>query len=246
MYAIKKIIGALLGPLVIAFMLLALAVCLRAWGRRRAALWAAATACLIAYLGAAPFFGATLLGTLERQYPPMAVPPDVEYIAVLGSDYSPGKSIAITGALDADGLARIVEGIRLSKASNNARLIVSGGAPEGGRSAHGYARLARELGVPQSSLIVIDEPLDTAAEARAVANILKTTPFVLVTSAYHMPRAMRLMKAAGTQPIAASAGQRVKDVGWRWQTLLPSSGGLRMTELALHEYAGLVLIAVAS
>lgn len=250
MYALKKLIGALIGPLVLSFFLLASAVCLRKLGRWRASLWAASIACVIAYVATAPFFGALLLGALERQYPPMAAsdPPAVDYIVVLGSDYSPGNGVPITGALDADGLSRIVEGIRLSKTMSTARLIVSGGAPQGrGRSAHGYAQLARDLGVPQSSLIVLDKPLDTASEAPAVADLLKTTRFVLVTSAYHMPRAMRLMRAAGAQPLAAPTGHRADAYGsFRWRSLLPSSGGLRMTEQALHEYLGLALVAVSS
>jgi uncharacterized SAM-binding protein YcdF (DUF218 family) len=250
MYAFKKFIGALAGPLIASLLLLGMAAALRAFGRRRASLWVVATAGVIAYLGSAPWFGALLMGGLERQHPSAvtAALPAVEYIVVLGSGYSPSDGIPITGALDADGLARIVEGIRLSKAMSSARLIVSGGAPEGqGRAAHGYAQLARELGVPQSSLVVLDTPLDTAAEARAIAEMLRTTPFVLVTSAYHMPRAMRLMTLAGAQPVPAPTGQRIRrGSGWNWRSLLPSSAGLRMTEQALHEYLGLILVAVSS
>jgi hypothetical protein len=144
MYAFKKFIGALAGPLIASLLLLGMAAALRAFGRRRASLWVVATAGVIAYLGSAPWFGALLMGGLERQHPSAvtAALPAVEYIVVLGSGYSPSDGIPITGALDADGLARIVEGIRLSKAMSSARLIVSGGAPEGqGRAAHGYAQL---------------------------------------------------------------------------------------------------------
>lgn len=250
MYAFKKMIGALAGPLVASLVLLGIAAALRGFGRRRASLWLVVTAGLIAFISASPWFGALLMAPLEQQHPSAVIEamPRVDYIVVLGSGYSPGLGVPITGALDADGLARVVEGIRLSKSLNSARLIVSGGAPQGqGRAAQGYAELARDLGVPESTLVVLDTPLDTAAEARAIAGMLKTEPFVLVTSAYHMPRAMMLMKAEGARPIPAPTGQRIKNAeGQRWRSLLPCSAGLRMTEQALHEYLGLMLIAVST
>jgi uncharacterized SAM-binding protein YcdF (DUF218 family) len=67
-----------------------------------------------------------------------------------------------------------------------------------------------------------------------------------VTSAYHMPRAMLLMRRAGADPIPAPTGQRVLSgtAGERWHALLPGAGGLRDTELAIHEYLGLAAIKV--
>jgi uncharacterized SAM-binding protein YcdF (DUF218 family) len=78
-----------------------------------------------------------------------------------------------------------------------------------------------------------------------VRKLLGTKPFLLVTSAYHMPRAMLLMRRAGAEPIAASAGQRAfgaTPISWR--SFVPGAGGLGNTECALHEYAGLVAISM--
>jgi uncharacterized SAM-binding protein YcdF (DUF218 family) len=101
-------------------------------------------------------------------------------------------------------------------------LVVSGGAPLGSTpSAIGYARLARELGVDDSSIVVLDKAPDTAAEARDIASTLGPTEFVLVTSAYHMPRAMKLMLRAGRATRAygddrsASHRWRPEEVGAR-------------------------------
>jgi uncharacterized SAM-binding protein YcdF (DUF218 family) len=69
-------------------------------------------------------------------------------------------------------------------------------------------------------------------------------PFLMVTSAYHMPRAMRLMERKGAHPIPAPTGQRVNEsarAGWR--SLLPTADGLRKTDRALHEYLGFAAIA---
>jgi uncharacterized SAM-binding protein YcdF (DUF218 family) len=109
--------------------------------------------------------------------------------------------------------------------------------------AQGYAELARALGVAEQSLILSDRPRDTRTESDEVRRLLGSTPFLLVTSAYHMPRAMLLMRRAGTEPIAAPTGQRAFGaIRISWRSFLPGAGGLGDTERALHEYAGLAAI----
>jgi len=53
------------------------------------------------------------------------------------------------------------------------------------------------------------------------------------------------MRRAGVQPIPAPTGQLVSGAdALDWRAWLPNSGGLRKTERALHEYAGLAALAV--
>lgn len=248
MYVLKKFVGAFASPLIFALLLVVAAGLLRALGRKRASVWLVVVAGAAAYLGSIAVVGDAMLGTLERQFPPLsenAIPP-VDYIVVLGSGFAPRNGIPVTGALDPDGLARVVEGIRLMKKIGSARLVLSGGAPEGKiPSAVGYRELALQLGVADSSLVVLDKPLDTNSEATEIATLLGQAPFILVTSAYHMPRAMRLLQTAGVHPIPAPTGQRVNDsTSWGWRRLLPTSNGLRKTEQALHEYLGFIAAAV--
>jgi uncharacterized SAM-binding protein YcdF (DUF218 family) len=239
---IRDWVELLSGPLTLAT-LLGAAGALCHW-RRRAKLgrWLAASAAVVAYLGASPILGDALLGSLERAYPPLgegAPVPAVGYIVVLGAGYAPRDSVPVTAALNQAGLVRLVEAIRLMRSLGIGKLVLSGGAPAGlGRSALGYAQLARELGVPESAMVILDEPQNTAAEARAVRNTLGDASFILVTSAGHMPRAMRLMQRAGTHPIAAPTGQMVVNSSFEWRKLMPNSGGLRKVEGALHEYLG--------
>jgi len=244
---VKAWLRVLSEPLALAALVAAAAALCR-WRRRAGvARWLFASAAMVAYLGASPLVGDALIGPLERAYPPFreAEPlPAVGYIVVLGGGYTPRDSVPITAALSPTALARVVEAIRLMRALGAAKLLVSGGAPPGlGRSALGYAELARDLGVPESSLVIRDEPQNTAAEARTVRRTLGDAPFILVTSAAHMPRAMRLMQLAGTRPIPAPTGQLVADPSFQWIKLVPSSGGLREVESALHEYVGLAVLA---
>ena len=247
MYGLRHLIGVLASPLAAALLIVVAAVIFRAYKRRKLAHWLFVCAALVSYFGSIALVGAALLGPLETAYSPLdlkQLSPALSYIVVLGSGYAPYDQIPITAALDGQGLARIVEGVRLARLLGGARLIVSGGAPAGqAPPARGYAELARALGVPDAELIVSDRSLDTSAEAAAVARLLGAAPFLLVTSAYHMPRAMRLMRRAGANPIPAPTGQRVAAAQHALlRDLIPSSGGLQSTELALHEYFGLAAL----
>jgi uncharacterized SAM-binding protein YcdF (DUF218 family) len=244
---IKNLVGVLASPLLVALLLALVGAALAAKRTLGAVVLGCAVA--LAYFGATRAVGNALLSPLESQYPPLhgdfsAL--GVSDVVVLGSSYSPRDGIPITAALDETGLVRIVEGVRLTLQLPGARLIVSGGNERPGFApADGYAELARAFGVAESALVLLDESLDTGDEAVAVANLLGTSPFILVTSAYHMPRAMRLMERAGARPIPAPTQQRTAgSYKMTWHEWLPSGGGLRRTEEAVHEYLGLMALAM--
>ena len=239
----------LAAPLLLALFVAVAGAVFRLRGFRRVAIGLLTTAGAIAYFGSTQLVGNGLISPLERRYSPIRDGQSLataSWIVVLGSDYSPRDGIPITAALDGDGLARIVEGVRLARRHGEMRLLVSGGARAGrAPPAQGYAELARDLGIDPTSIVISDKALDTSAEARAVVQLLGGSPFLLVTSAYHMPRAMRVMQDAGAHPIAAPTGQLTGGSERLTGTAyFPSSAGLRKTERALHEYLGLLAMIV--
>lgn len=232
-------------PLAVAFLLILLSWAASVFEGRYLRNGLLALAVAIIYLSSAVSVGDLLLSPLERRYPPLADQAMVlqaRCVVVLGSGYAPRDGVPITAALDEIGLVRIAEGFRLLKTLGAAQLVVSGGATKGhGAAAWGYARLAHDFGVPDSAVLVLDSALDTAQEARVIKQRLGRTPFLLVTSAWHMPRAMLQMSRDGVVAIPAPTGQltgrpRV------WSDWLPSAAGLKRTELAIHEYAGLAAL----
>lgn len=227
MYWLQKIVGVVATPLLLCLLLVGVGLLLRTGKRVRAGRGVLLAAAACSYLVCTGLVGDALLGWLERQYPPLderALSPPVAYIVILGSGYYPRDSLPITAALDAEALARGIEGLRLSRHLPAARLVFSGGSPDPCcRPADGYARLASELGVDPQSFSTLDDALDTADEARAIAARLGTAPFVLVTSASHMPRAMRYMERVGLQPIAAPTAQLAGPVRLlSWSSWWPS------------------------
>ncbi len=248
MMLLRLLAAILSNPLLMAVILACTGLLLLRRQRRRLGRWLIAAGAALAYLSSTSLVGNALIAPLESQYPPFdaALAAGVHDIVVLGSGYAPRDGFPVTSALDADGLARIVEGVRLARMIPNARLLVSGGAPPGfARPAKGYAQMAAELGIQPSALVIMDRALDTAQEAGDVAALLGHAPFILVTSGYHMPRAMQLMLRAGARPVPAATGHllRVQRAADRFG-VIPGARGLYKTETALHEYWGLAAAAL--
>jgi uncharacterized SAM-binding protein YcdF (DUF218 family) len=235
--------GILASPLLLAFILAGVGWSLLRFRRRRMGAWVIVAGVMLAYFASTSLVGNALLAPLEGQYPAFEAGQaiGVRDIVVLGSSYQPSDHIPVTGALDAEGLARIVEGVRLALSRPGSRLLVSGGAMPGQTPiARGYAQMATELGIERSALIIMDRAINTSQEAREVFALQGRSPFILVTSAKHMPRAMQLMHREGANPVAAPTAQVTrKQQGSDLLGLVPGSGGLRKTEAALHEYLGL-------
>lgn len=191
-----------------------------------------------------------LLSPLEERYPPLLdvsqVSDEPLPIVVLGSGWYPSEYRSITSELHHSSLVRLVEGIRLWRQRPEAQLIVSGASRRMSLPpvAEGYAEAAMALGVPEDRLTLLDTPIDTGQEAYAAKSELgEGARLLLVTSASHMPRAMRHFERAGLVPTAVPTQHLLlgRDTGMR-HGLLPSASALRKTERAIHEYMGLIVL----
>jgi uncharacterized SAM-binding protein YcdF (DUF218 family) len=247
MPTLKLALGAWLLPLPLGLILVCLGLLLRLTVRRRSSqvlIAAGVTIALAATLG--PVADA-LLQPLEARYPAVLdasiLRPAPQYVAVLGSGYRPRGGLPVTAALDAVGIVRLTEGMRLLRQLPQAQLIVSGGPLRNEPPiARGYALAAAALGVPAASVIVSDSPRDTGEEIRALRARLGDATVLLVTSAAHMPRAMALARREGLHAIAAPTGNLTRGGPADFWLPLPSGTSLRKSETALHEYEGLLAL----
>ena len=185
------------------------------------------------------------LRTLERRYRPLvlsSLPTELTksgnstYIVVLGSGYSTDPRVDLDSHLSEDGLARLVKGIQLCRQMASCKLILSGGPPAAPQA---MREIALSLGVPQQKIILEVKSRNTEQEARFIKPTVGATPFILVTSALHMPRAMGLFKKLGMQPIAAPTDYIVKSGGSIFPDgIYPGSFSLVEAERTVHEYLG--------
>ena len=250
MFIFKKIFSRLLFPIPLCIEVLLVGLLLLWFTRKQKAGRIVVTlAGALLFLFSSHFFSIVLLTPLESRYPALFTGPDacaavgsseVKFIVVLASGFSPEAGRPITIQLDESSIARLVEGVRLSKVLNCCKLVLSGGSDSVASPARAMAQLAQDLGVGRQDMILETQSRDTDDEARLVAPIVGQQPFILVTEASHMPRAMALFRKHGTRPIAdpvdfrASHSQAIVP-----DEVFPSAAGLSGSERAVYEYLGL-------
>ncbi len=238
----KKLLSVLLQPLTAAALLL-----LIAWLRRgRRDHWVyLALAGLLVYGSALPMVQQWVSAPLERglsphRAAPGATPPSA--IVVLAGGYERDDTRELWDEMSVSTLRRTLEGIRLAQQYPRATLWLSGGDPWGrDPPARAMARLALGMGIPRDRLRIEAASRDTHDQAIAIARALGDQPFLLVTSAYHMPRSLALFRAAGCRPAAAATDFiAAAEYQFGFWDLRPSAGTMQATTLALHEHAGLL------
>ena len=203
-------------------------------------------------LGIFIFFGYGLttrqqLHDLERQYPPLAIkqiPSEIrqkiQYVVVLGSSHTTDPGIPETGQIGGSSLYRLVEGISIQRQLPQTKLVISGGVNQNSRpNALVVSRVAELIGVNATEMIIEDRPRDTFEEAKLLQPLLVGTTFILVTSAAHMARAMKLFQDSGMKPIAAPTDFILKDNQQLTpEDILPSCGNLGISKRVIYEWLG--------
>lgn len=234
----------LVSPLGLVLMVVVAGLVLMRLDRRRLGGWILVGALGLLLVFSSEPLARLLLVPLESRYPPLENTEgleEVEWVVVLGSHASSDSDRPATTRLSGVAALRLIEGIRLHRSLPGTRLILSGGAAfAGSPSATVMSRAAIDLGADPARLSVHPGPRNTHEEMIRLRETLDSAPFLLVTSASHMPRAMGLARAQGLNPVPAPTVWRTRNQDSDPRRFLPSSTGLAMSERALHEYAGLI------
>jgi len=184
-----------------------------------------------------------LLNTLESQNKTLhTAPTEVRYIYVLGGGHHTDNSRPITSQIVEVSVVRLNEGIRLYRQlKGKAKIIVSGytGLYDPNEHAGMQKKLAVSLGVPENDMILHLGTRDTQEEAQAGKELLGTQPFILVTSASHMTRALKFFKYEGLNPIAAPTNHLSHTQHLDYTDFF-SATALRKSHILWHEYLGLI------
>lgn len=246
MYPIKKIVGLLTEPGVIVLLFLLYGFC-----RLLISRGSSKKGWVSLGLGVACFYLFTtaplpnyLLGLLESRYAPVSAPqkvPDISYIVVLSGGLRLNEAYPPTSQLDESSALRVAEGVRLFQLMSGAPTLIMTGRGFFGDTGTRMAAFAEALGVPPDKLIAENQATDTHGNAVGVQAVVKDKPFLLVTSAVHMPRALSIFEKVGLKPLAAPGDFRHMQY-YSVDDFLPSGRNLTSLETAVHEYLGLAYL----
>jgi uncharacterized SAM-binding protein YcdF (DUF218 family) len=251
---LKKLIGTWLMPLPFCLLIFVVGLVLTRTKRARLGRALIVSGIVLLLLFGNKFVSLSLVRPLEFKYsaiPELAADAPVptqlaacRFVVVLGSGNGNTPGRAALAQLSQSAQARIVEAVRLLRALPDAKLVLSG-PPVGTRPSHAtvLARAAASLGITPDRVLLIEQVRDTEDESLAVKQRLGDAPFALVTSSWHMPRAMALFHHAGLKPLACPADFTGADDGeWHWGDLLWDVESLERSTWAVRERIGYLWI----
>ncbi|WP_343711260.1 envelope biogenesis factor ElyC [Kosakonia radicincitans] len=242
LFTLKKFLGGLLLPLPFLLLVIGLGVMLVWFSRwQKTGKTCITFGWLVLLLLSLQPVADGLLKPIEAKYPTWRGTQPVNYIVVLGGGYTWNDAWAPSSNLINNSLPRLNEGIRLWQANPGAKLIFTGAAAKTNpvSTAEAGARVAESLGVPRSEIITLNDPKDTEEEAAAVKKAIGDAPFLLVTSASHLPRAMIFFQHAGLHPLPAPANQMAIESPLNpWERIIPSPVWLMHSDRVGYETLG--------
>jgi uncharacterized SAM-binding protein YcdF (DUF218 family) len=192
--------------------------------------------------------GYMLLYPLEQRFPPWDStlgPPDG--IVVLGGSVDPDLSVAHRTEVVRSAPDRMIAAAALARRYPNARVVFSGGSSNllsnDAREADYAGAVFESLGVAKARLIMERRSRNTFENAEFSKKIAAPKPgerWLLVTSAFHMPRSVGLFRKAGfaVQPYPVDWRVGGREDLFTFTNL--AIDGLGRTDLAVREWIGLV------
>ena len=246
MFVLSKLLSAITQPLFWLSLWWLLALFLLPRFRRTASsiLWTGLLALGLLGFNAAPD---ALLRSLEGQYKVPTLTQSNPYAGVIvlgGATGSPGIYKAHGQVPLGEAAERMTLPIGLMRKFPNFELIFSGGegrlVPTGTTEAELAKMFYEEQGVDMKRVSLESKARNTRENARQVAAVLGERckqPWLLVTSAWHMPRSMAEFEATDCNVTAYPVDFRTgEETSW---TEYSMAGSLMAWQTALHEYLGM-------
>jgi uncharacterized SAM-binding protein YcdF (DUF218 family) len=200
----------------------------------------------IIILGISPI-GKVMFYVLETRFPPWdASGPEPTGFIILGGSIDPDVSAAHDEVALTEAAERLTVVADVARRYPHARIIFTGGNGTlfGGAAEATYAsRLLTSFGIPPQRLEMEARSRNTLENATLTKVIAAPKPgerWVLITSAFHMPRAMAAFRNVGFEveafPVDWQLGS-MRDLLWPFRSFV---GGLSYTDWATREFVGLL------
>ena len=247
-FIVSKIFWMLASPINL-LLFAALVGVLLCFGRRaRFGRGLALTAVLILVAAATLPLGVLLIAPLEDRFPQPPADMAAPYgIVVLGGAINGPVSEARGQTVFNEGGERVTEAVILAKRFPQARIVYTSGTNSMAAGNSTEALQARkfmsQMGIAAERVTIEDKARNTDENARYTAAIVDPKPsqtWLVVTSAFHMPRAMGVFEKVGFNAVAYPVSFYTRG---RWgpdlRLSFKSGRNLRVFETALHEWIGL-------
>lgn len=165
----------------------------------------------------------------------------INTIVVLSGGLS-NWQLPLPSALGESTLFRLNEALKIyfSK-EEKPKIIISGTSPLEKfekESLYG-ARFLELFKIPKEKITFEAKSGDTFSHAKEIKKMINREPFLLITSAYHMPRAMETFKRVGLVPTALPTDYQFEG-NYNILDFLPQGENLKKSNLAFHEYFGIL------
>lgn len=217
----------------------------------------ALTAFFILFILGNSFVSTTLLGILEAWHPPKepTVLSKSDFIVVLGGGVAEKGSLRPTTELTPLNMQRVLCGTDLYSHGLAPTIVMSGGDSsvigEGAREAEYMKQFAMSIGVPANAIVVETRSRTTYENAVEVRRLLgDRASIILVTNAYHMPRAYRFFARQGLSSTPYPCGFLTRNgpglTGtWNPLSMIPNAGAFWQNSLAISEFVGIAVYSLA-
>jgi uncharacterized SAM-binding protein YcdF (DUF218 family) len=248
-FAASKILFFLIQPSTLIALTIAAGLVL-AWRSPSRTGLGVATAGLLLLLGAGLLpVGNLLVLPLEERFPLPQVGTNDGYagLIILGGFEDGWVSAGRPGLAVNEAAERLTEGVRLAKRLPDAKVVYTGGVGSlllaGAEAAQPIGDYLTDVGVARERLVLETKSRNTHENATFTRALLDPAPdarWLLVTSAYHMPRAIGVFRAAGFLVTGYPVDFRTRGWGDALRPFDSVPAGLARLDLAAKEWIGLV------
>lgn len=252
MFLLSKLLGFVTDPAMV-FMLLILSGWLLVLSRRWLSLGRkilSITLLVLVFTSVFPVEKWALAWLEDRFQAPDPLPEKVDGIIVLGGAISPEQSAARGQVSVGSAVTRMTAMIPLARRYPEARVVFTGGSGNAFDQEHREADYAemfyRDIGFDTGRVVFERNSRNTRENATLSKELMQPRPgetWLLITSAWHMPRAVGCFRAVGWQVAAIPVDYQTSGISQPWWSELrfsPQKGIFGLGPL-IHEALGLVI-----
>lgn len=246
LFIASKLLGPLTDPRVTLYFVLVAGVLLLWTPWRRAARLLLTVVLIAGFVLSSSPIGAILVNWIENRIPaPAALPDRIDGIVVLGGDLN-NRMMRLRPVTPGFNPARQIALADLARRYPSAKLVYSGGSGQlldrADTDSDGARLLLPLLGLDPARVVFEDRSRNTyenAVFSREIAAPAEGENWLLVTSAFHMPRSVGNFRRAGWKVIPYPVGYMTPpETSDDWSASMTFDGRMGLLAIALREFAG--------